>query len=393
MSAILSDYTFVKVLGKGSYGTASLMRHKHIENTFIVRKDIATGSMCDEDRQRCVREMHILKDVRHPNIVSYIDSFEESRNIIILMEYCDGGDLGQLLKDKKPLSHTSVVRYTIQILLALQYLHSVKKILHRDLKPGNIFLTAAGQVKLGDFGASTMLHQSIEFAKTFCGTPYYLAPEVCMERPYNSRADMWSLGCIVYEMCTGVRPFLGKNIVELADKITRGEFEPMPVTVHRGLHEVVDALLQRVPEVRPSALKILKSAFVQENLALMVQGGLNYDEARAAVAAVQKVSPKAVEAEGERSPLQPQTKAKTPSTATRGDVSAMEAYIARDRAALRQDEASKGFIGTFDLSQELSDDVRRVLLSVGEGDDDDDVILSDTSALMAITMKERNFAF
>ena len=117
-----------------------------------------------------------------------------------------------------------IVNWFIQILFGLKVLHS-KKVLHRDLKSANIFLTTNKTIKIGDFGISKVLDNTS--AKTFVGTPYYLSPEVCENRPYDYKSDLWSLGCILYELCTLTYPFQASNLLGLAMKILNENVKPI----------------------------------------------------------------------------------------------------------------------------------------------------------------------
>lgn len=165
-------------------------------------------------------EVSLLKKLAHPQIVRYFDSFLEHGTLHILMEYCEKGDLGQLLKRNKAgkaglgggrgLPEERVWWYFIQIVNGIKHLHS-RRILHRDIKTLNIFLDGKDRVKIGDLGVSKVINDSSFFAHTIIGTPYYLSPELCEERPYNEKSDIWAMGCVLYELMTGDHPFQAKN--------------------------------------------------------------------------------------------------------------------------------------------------------------------------------------
>lgn len=145
-----------------------------------------------------------MKQLSHPNIVKYEESFVEGDWLIIVMEYCECRDLGYHVKIKKQqkqfFDERVISNWFIQILIALEYIHQ-KKILHRDIKLSNIFLTKSGKIKIGDFGISKQLTTEVNKAQTLVGTPYYLSPEVCKNEPYTYKSDIWSLGCVLYELC------------------------------------------------------------------------------------------------------------------------------------------------------------------------------------------------
>lgn len=146
------------------------------------------------------------------------------------MDYADGGDLYALIgrhkKKRKLLAESEVISIFAQICLAIQHVHS-RKILHRDLKTQNVFLTKQKKVQLGDFGISRVLQNTYDCAKTAIGTPYYLSPEICQEKPYNHKSDVWSLGCILYEMLTLNHAFDSNSMKGLILKIMRGMYPPI----------------------------------------------------------------------------------------------------------------------------------------------------------------------
>jgi NIMA (never in mitosis gene a)-related kinase len=145
------------------------------------------------------QEAEVLAKMKHPNIVSFIDSFEdESGNLCIIMEYCDGGDLHKKIYSNKndPYNEDQIIDWFFQITSALKHVHD-NKTLHRDLKPMNIFMTGDGVLKLGDFGLARVLENTMDMAKTRWGTLSYVSPELLKGLPYNNKSDVWALGCVV----------------------------------------------------------------------------------------------------------------------------------------------------------------------------------------------------
>eukprot|EP00756_Hemistasia_phaeocysticola_P006607 Hpha_TRINITY_DN13917_c0_g1::TRINITY_DN13917_c0_g1_i1::g.35448::m.35448/K08857/NEK1_4_5; NIMA (never in mitosis gene a)-related kinase 1/4/5 len=267
----VADYRKEKHLGKGSYGTASLCTRLKDERLCVI-KTINLSALSARDRGNAAREVRILEKLDHPNVIRYFDSFTEEGVLCIVTEYADGGDLAQYIKShvsrKERIREDTILSWTVQLVLALKYLHE-NKILHRDLKPANIFLTRNNVIKLGDFGVSTVLQATMNFAETFCGTPYYLSPEVCEERPYNNKADVWAFGCCVYECMALHRPFEGKNILALADKICKGFYAPLPDCYSQDLRDFVGVLLSRQAVVRPNVHRILKQELMKRALPLL----------------------------------------------------------------------------------------------------------------------------
>jgi NIMA (never in mitosis gene a)-related kinase len=179
------------------------------------------------------------------------------------MEYCDGGDLCHYLENyrknnSRAMSEDRIWRYFIQMCLGLAYIHN-KKILHRDLKSLNIFLTKEDKVKIGDLGVAKVLNNT-DFANTFIGTPYYLSPEICEEKPYNEKSDVWAFGCILYEMATYKHPFNATNQGALILKILRGKYDPISSKDYSlDLRKMIDGLLEKSSYKRPYIKDIIKN--------------------------------------------------------------------------------------------------------------------------------------
>jgi NIMA (never in mitosis gene a)-related kinase len=176
------------------------------------------------------------------------------------MEYCPGGDVAAVIRQRRgvPIPETQILNWFQQLASALDYLHK-RKILHRDIKTGNIFVTANPSVlKLGDFGVAKVLERTGQMARTCVGTPGYLSPEICGNRQYNSKSDIWSLGCVLYQLMTLRPPFTGRNMNQLLIAIVRGHFPPMPARYSYELRQTVATMLRKNPEDRPSAEALLR---------------------------------------------------------------------------------------------------------------------------------------
>merc|ERR1712154_229506 len=177
--------------------------------------------------------------------------------LCVVMSYCDG-DLSHFVKNQrgKKLREKHVLDLFVQIALALHFIHN-RNILHRDLKAQNIFVKD-GQLKLGDFGISKELTGSVAFAQTMIGTPYYMSPEVFKGKPYNLKSDIWSLGCVLYELITFKHCFDAKNLNSLAQKIVRGKYVPIHGRQYRNeLKLLCYSMLSQVPSQRPTLSEIL----------------------------------------------------------------------------------------------------------------------------------------
>lgn len=147
----------------------------------------------------------------------YFDSFVENRQLNIVMEYCEQGDLETFIKNQmgRPLPESRIWRYFFQIAEGLLELHS-KNILHRDIKSMNIFLTSNDSIRIGDLGVAKRLESTSAHARNLVGTPYYMSPEILQDIPYNDKSDVWSLGCVLYQLITFRKPFEASTMVSLA---------------------------------------------------------------------------------------------------------------------------------------------------------------------------------
>jgi NIMA (never in mitosis gene a)-related kinase len=215
--------------------------------------------MSSKEIEEVENEAKIQQSFNSIYIVQCYESFKDENNLNIVMEYCDNGDLNQyLVKNQqlnKYLTEEKIWSYFIQMCLGLAQIHA-KKILHRDIKSMNMFMTKDDKIKIGDLGVAKLLCQT-QFAKTYVGTPYYLSPEICEEQPYNEKSDIWALGIILYEMCTFKKPFNAANQFALTLKILKGKFDPIPSSYSQDLKNLIDYLLQKNYRLRPSIFKIL----------------------------------------------------------------------------------------------------------------------------------------
>lgn len=237
---------------------------------YFVMKEIDVSEMPEDEVKDCKKEVQILAKMNHPNITAYKRSFLKRGYLVIVMEYADGGDLNMLIrkrrKMKKYFSENQVLDWFTQVCLAVKHIHD-KKILHRDLKTQNVFLTAEGIVKLGDFGISRVLDNTMGQAITMVGTPYYLSPEIVSNKPYGRKSDIWALGVCLYEMLTLKVPFTADSLPELAERIQSGEYSPIPKHYSEECRALLRNLLNVDPSKRPSVDDILQDVAVRDRVA------------------------------------------------------------------------------------------------------------------------------
>ena len=260
---MIKDYIIKQTLGKGTYGIVYKVQKLNTNSIYVI-KQIPLSGLSEKERNEVEQEAKILHSINSNYVVKYYDSFKENDNLNIVMEYCDGGDLNDFLIEKKklgqPLEEPFIWKIFIKITIGLADIHKLK-ILHRDLKTLNIFLKQNFDIKIGDLGVAKVLSKN-NFARTVIGTPYYLSPEICEEKPYNDKSDVWALGCILYELCTFKHPFEARSQGALILKILNNKPEPINNTFSKELNNIIYMLLDKNYDKRPSCIEILKNNMV-----------------------------------------------------------------------------------------------------------------------------------
>eukprot|EP00051_Salpingoeca_urceolata_P009052 m.110999 g.110999 ORF g.110999 m.110999 type:complete len:796 (-) comp16095_c0_seq1:69-2456(-) len=269
----MERYEKVKVIGRGSFGCAVLCKPNDGSQRHCVVKQIQLEGMNRGEREAVQSEVRILSSLGHINIIRLIESFSEDGVLHIVMDYAEMGDLSHAIEKKsaanKRFSEDLVMNWFIQLAMALKYIHD-KNILHRDIKSQNVFLTKDGILKLGDFGIARALSTETAFAKTMIGTPYNMSPELCEDRPYDKKSDIWAFGCLLYELLTLRHAFNGKSLPALILKIVKGKFAAIPDTYSQPVRDAVKTMLATRPENRPSIGDILRMPVVRAAMQLVV---------------------------------------------------------------------------------------------------------------------------
>ncbi|XP_042763600.1 serine/threonine-protein kinase Nek5 [Panthera leo] len=275
----MDKYDVIKAIGEGAFGKAFLAKRTS-DSKHCVIKEIDFAKMPTQEKEASTKEVVLLAKMKHPNIVTFFSSFQENNRLFIVMEYCDGGDLMKRIHRQRGVlfSEDQILSWFVQISLGLKYIHD-RKILHRDIKAQNIFLSKNGMVaKLGDFGIARVLNNSMELARTCIGTPYYLSPEICQNKPYNNKTDIWSLGCVLYELCTLKHPFEGNNLHQLVLKICQAHFAPISPRFSHDLQALISQLFEVSPRDRPSINSILKRPFLENLIARYLTPEVMHEE-------------------------------------------------------------------------------------------------------------------
>ena len=264
----MNDFQIISKLGEGAYSTVFKVK-RIIDNKIYALKKVKLLNLSEKEKENSLNEVRILASVKSNFVVSYKEAFfdEKDNTLFIIMEFADRGDLYQkIVQHKKSailFEESDIWRIFIQLVKGLKSLHDLK-ILHRDMKSANVFLFSNGSAKLGDLNVSKVAKRGLGYTQT--GTPYYASPEVWKDKPYDNKSDVWSLGCVLYEMITLRPPFRAQNMEGLYNKVCKGQFSRIPDKFSDDLFKVVQFLLQVNPISRPSCEQILNYPIVQKRI-------------------------------------------------------------------------------------------------------------------------------
>jgi protein-serine/threonine kinase len=231
----------MKVVGKGSYGKVMLVKHKNENNVYAMKMLRKENVIKRNQVEHTKTERNVLEAVSHPFIVTLHYAFQTPKKLYFVLEYCPGGELFFHLSRAGRFSEGRCRFYAAEILLAIEYLHRLN-IIYRDLKPENILLDADGHVKLTDFGLSKEGIQDNFSARSMCGTPEYLAPEILNKHGHGKAVDWYSLGALMYEMLTGLPPYYTRDRDKLFERIRRGDLS-YPSYITAGTKSLLQNLL------------------------------------------------------------------------------------------------------------------------------------------------------
>ena len=258
----MEKYNVICEIGKGSYGVVSVINRKSDQKT-LIWKELNFENITEKEKEFITNEINILQELNHPNIVKQYEVIKDDINskIYIVMEYCEGGDLDKLIlknKNNKMLIDEKLIwDIIIHSLNALNYLHNEKKVLHRDIKPSNIFLDKDYNIKLGDFGLSRKFFNG--YAKTVLGTPLYMPPEILERKQYNEKADIWALGCSIYELTSFRTPYEAPNMQILYTKIKSGIPQRIEMKYSDELWNFISKMLIYDYNLRPNTIQLINN--------------------------------------------------------------------------------------------------------------------------------------
>ena len=284
----MENFDIIEKLGEGSYSTVYKVKRKLDDQIYALKK-VKLLNLNEREKKNSLNEVRILASIKSKYVISYKEAFfdEKDSTLGMVMEYADNGDLHQkILEHKKSMKYFDEIeiwKIFIQIVKGLKALHDLQ-ILHRDLKSANVFLFKNGSAKLGDLNVSKVAKRGLGYTQT--GTPYYASPEIWKDLPYDNKSDIWSLGCVLYEMITLHTPFRAKNMDALYKKVLGGDIGKLPEQFSDDLNQVVQLLLKVNSNKRPNCNDILNNTLVKKRIEFFnsmnetnkEENNLNFDE-------------------------------------------------------------------------------------------------------------------
>jgi len=264
----MENFEILEKLGEGSYSTVYKVKRK-IDNQIYALKKVKLSNLNEKEKTNSLNEVRILASVKSKYVISYKEAFfdEKDSTLGVVMEYADNGDLYKKILEYKQkkiyFEEIDIWKIFIQLVKGLKALHDLQ-ILHRDLKSANVFLFKDGHAKLGDLNVSKVAKRGLGYTQT--GTPYYASPEIWKDLPYDNKSDIWSLGCVLYEMITLHPPFRSKNMDELYKKVLSGDIGNLPEKYSNDLYEVVLLMMKVNSNKRPNCNDILNNTFVKKRI-------------------------------------------------------------------------------------------------------------------------------
>ena len=267
--AMNRTFDTVRDVGRGSFGSATELRHKASGRRYVLKR-IRLARQSGAMRRNSAFEVEMARNLRHPFVVRTRGTWTEvgGSQLCILMDCYQRGDLMKTLIEYagsgKRFKEDTLKLWAVQLLVAMEYLHS-ERVLHRDIKTSNVFLNEQGGVELGDFGLAQRLeHGEKEAAQV--GTPMYMCPARFSGVPYDYKSDVWSLGCVLYELSAHQSPFAAFNVEGVRAKVEKVSPKPLPKCYSRDWSNFVRRMLKKVPEERPSVADLLRTPCLQDVL-------------------------------------------------------------------------------------------------------------------------------
>ena len=245
----VGTYDLYACIGQGSFATVYRGQHRTTKRVVAV-KAIVRSRLNQKLQENLEAEISIMKSLSHPNVVQLFEVQTTERHVYLILEFCPGGDLMRVIRARGSLEEAQTQYYLQQLALGLAHIRS-RNLIHRDLKPQNLLLSSMAPnatLKIADFGFARYMQQQ-DLAETLCGSPLYMAPEILRFQKYDAKADLWSVGAILFEMVSARPPYTGANHVQLLKNIEAKE-PRMPSAASEACRSLLHGLLQRDPMAR-----------------------------------------------------------------------------------------------------------------------------------------------
>ncbi|KAH0458551.1 hypothetical protein IEQ34_013866 [Dendrobium chrysotoxum] len=264
---VVGDYMFGRQIGSGSFSVVWLARHR-VNGVEVAVKEIVMDKLSKKLQESLLSEIVILKRIKHPNIIAMHDIIEASGRIYLILEYCRGGDLSLYIQRHGRVSEATAKHFMQQLANGLQVLRD-NNLIHRDLKPQNLLLSTTDDnsvLKIADFGFARSL-QPLGLAETLCGSPLYMAPEIMQLQKYDAKADLWSVGAILFQLVTGKTPFTGNTQIQLLQNIVKSNDLRFPSESNLSYHciDLCKKLLRRNPVERLTFEEFFNHQFLSQS--------------------------------------------------------------------------------------------------------------------------------
>jgi NIMA (never in mitosis gene a)-related kinase len=273
------DFINLGEIGRGAYGIVYKMKYRQgtlpndtlCDDVYVIKK-IHISPQKQADRIKAENEGATMFKLVNPFLIRCFGAFYEKDDLCLILEYCENGTLDSYLKQKESLSVAEMLTMCWQLCEGVAFLHK-NNIVHRDLKSTNIFLRKDKTIKIGDFGSSKDMAMSRDMMQTHVGTPLYMPPEVILRRPYSHKADIWSLGCLLYLILSRAHPFQSSDLLSLYFSVLHEKPKPLvgdgvvvvgsnTTAAPQCLCAVVMSMLQRDARARPDIREVLKNGYV-----------------------------------------------------------------------------------------------------------------------------------
>ncbi|CAL0302203.1 unnamed protein product [Lupinus luteus] len=270
---LIGDYIVGPKIGSGSFAIVYHSTHRHSGLEYAI-KEIHNKNLSPKVKECLFKEISILSTIHHPNIIRLFQTIQTNDRIYLVLEYCGGGDLAAYIRRHGKVSEATARHFMRQLAAGLQVLQE-KHLIHRDLKPQNLLLTSTSAtplLKIGDFGfARSLTPQGL--ADTLCGSPLYMAPEIIQNHKYDAKADLWSVGAILFQLVTGRPPFEGNSQYQLFQNILKSTELRFPPSALKELHsdclDLCRRLLRQKPVERLTFKEFFNHNFLQEPRSIM----------------------------------------------------------------------------------------------------------------------------